>query len=331
MGFHKELNKSEFIEQIGVDDDQYIQNLQSEFDDIKFLYKNLDDAEYQQVIIEILRTIYEKELPKSGERRQLDWEKGWAENLFEFSSENFDTSKLMPKYVQNGRPIRLNNKFVNPVSLDFEWNLSVLYRKALFHHYFKKCYKVHEFGCGTGTNLLLMSEILPGIKLHGYDWAESSVSIVNLLSDKKGLNVVGHQFDFFQSDDCIQMGEDDGVLTFHALEQVGSDFKPFVNMIIKKLPKIVVSVECIKELYETQNLNDFLAIKYHEKRNYLDGYLNYLRELEVNGLVNILDVKRMYIGNLFHEAYSQVIWEPGKMLIDQVGATAFLTNFHAKQ
>jgi len=99
-------------------------------------------------------------------------------------------------------------------------------------------------------------------------------------------------------------------LTFAALEQIGSNHEAFLQFLLSKSPALCINVECFCELYDENNLIDYLAIKYHKKRNYLDGYLNRLQQLEGDGKIEILETKRPYFGCMYHEAYSFVIWKP---------------------
>ena len=64
------------------------------------------------------------------------------------------------------------------------------------------------------------------------------------------------------------------------------------------------------ELYDESNLLDYLAMRFHVKRGYTEGYLPRLRELESQNKVEILKVKRLFFGSLYMEGYSCLIWRP---------------------
>jgi len=147
---------------------------------------------------------------------------------------------------------------------------------------------VSEFGCGSGQNL----KGLKG-KLHGYDWAESAVKRV------RAMGIHAERFDMFNPSPIDLKG---GVLTVHALEQLGDKFGPFLQFLMDKKPEICVHIEPIEELYE-DNLLDNLALSYHKKRGYLSGFLKALKG-------KTIEVERTYVGSLFHEAYSVVVWRP---------------------
>jgi hypothetical protein len=48
---------------------------------------------------------------------------------------------------------------------------------------------------------------------------------------------------------------------------------------------------------------------YAEKRNYLQGYLSYLEQLEKEEKIEIILKKRLYGGSLYLEGYPVVIWK----------------------
>jgi hypothetical protein len=69
-------------------------------------------------------------------------------------------------------------------------------------------------------------------------------------------------------------------------------------------------MEPLLDLYDEANLVDYLAIRYHKKRGYLNGFLPALRDLAAKGRVEILDMRRFYFGSFYHEGYSYVAWRP---------------------
>ena len=86
----------------------------------------------------------------------------------------------------------------------------------------------------------------------------------------------------------------------------------FLEFLLKKSPELCVNVEGLSELYEQNYLLDYLALKYHKRRNYLDGFLTRLRELEEEEKIDIIKVHHQQFGNLFDDPHSYVIWKPNK-------------------
>lgn len=254
-------------------------------------YKSLTKQEEDKVIIEIIETLLDPSLPFSGEHRRKQWEKGWNENL-----KSGDTT---PRYFGKYPVTRFNQQFVT--GQDEQQSLYSILDDVSFKYLFNYD-SIVEVGCGTGHNLLHMKQSFPDIRYIGLDWSQSSNKLV------RSLGMEGYNFDYFKPK--FLMPEGSAVLTVASLEQVGKKFKPFVKYLLKAKPRIVVHIEPIPELLDKTNLLDYLSIKYMAKRKYLTGYLDYLRLLEKNGYIKILEARRSGIGSLFIDGYSVICWKP---------------------
>ena len=116
-------------------------------------------------------------------------------------------------------------------------------------------------------------------------------------------------FDMCEPDYQLELSEDDAVFTIGALEQLGTRFEPFLKFLLEKGPSICINIETTYELYDQNYLFDYVAAKYLEKRGYLRGYLTRLRQLEEEGKIELLDVRKTF-GSPFHDGYSYIIWRP---------------------
>jgi hypothetical protein len=94
-----------------------------------------------------------------------------------------------------------------------------------------------------------------------------------------------------------------------ALEQIGENFKDFVNFLLEKKPEICIHFEPIDELLDENKLIDSLSIKYFRKRNYLNGFLPYLEQLEKENKIEILNKQRIFSGSYFIEGHSLIVWK----------------------
>ncbi len=134
---------------------------------------------------------------------------------------------------------------------------------------------------------MLIANLFPDKKLYGLDWARSSRYIIQKLQEKQGWKIEGFKFDFFEPRNDIKLDVNSGIYIFGALEQTGEKWSKFLEYIIEQKPKICVNIECLYELYDDNNSLDYIAIKYHEKRNYLKGYLPELQDLEKKELLKL--------------------------------------------
>ncbi len=172
-----------------------------------------------------------------------------------------------------------------------------LLRQQLYLKYLQGVEEVNEFGCGTGHNLI---PLIGTCRVRGFDWANSAVAFV------KSLGIEAEVFDMFAPRDIKIKG---AVLTVHSMEQLGSNWKPFLDYLIAQKPQICIHIEPIEELYD-DSAREQERLSYHRRRGYLSGYLTELRSLERDGLVKLLEVRKSEFGGKDHDAYSVVVWRP---------------------
>lgn len=273
-----------------------------------FSYEPLAPTERDQTMLGILRKIDGNEFQKVGEHRKEVWEKGWQENLDAFATAGL--GGLVPRFVRPNQIVRLNQDYVRPRNPTFELDFFTVFRLWLYQHYFVSASQVFEFGCGSGYNLVALARLFPQKDIYGLDWAESAVKLVNEIGRTQQLRLQGRRFDFFNPDQDLEFGSHSMVLTMAALEQVGSRHEKFLEFLLQKRPALVVHMEPLCELYDPDNLVDYLAIRYHKGRQYLDGYLSRLRALAAEKKIEIVKIQRICFGSLYHEGYSFVVWKP---------------------
>jgi len=273
-----------------------------------FRFRILAGAERDAVVLRVLKTL-KADLEVSGPGRQPRWEAGWGENLKEFVESNYDPAKLVPKFVRRKEVIRLNGNYIMPESETFETDYVCVLRAWIFSRFFRGVDALYEFGVGSGHNLVEASKYLPAAKLVGLDWAPVSKQILEELRRHRGLNVEGHVFDLNNPDASLRIEDNAGVLTIGTLEQLGRNFGPFIDFLMERKPRVCVHVETLYEVYNQDNLVDWLAAAYLEKRNYLRGFLARMRELEAAGKIRILDLRRTF-GSFYHDGYTYLVWEP---------------------
>lgn len=296
----------------GAKEDELVAFCEDEIAAMDFRYCKLEGEERDQIIMRVLKHIDSEELPVAGQKRRSDWKTGWGENLQEFIDSGFDVQKLVPKYFKKNVPVRLNRDYIMPVDEDFVLNVTKVFRSWLFQQYFQEVESIYEFGCGSGFHLAFLSSLYPEKRLYGFDWVEPSQEIIRLLAERYGWSIRGDKFDFFHPNESLRIESNSAVFTFGALEQIGKNHEPFLNFLLRQSPELCVNIEGINELYEEQNLLDYLSLKYHKRRKYLEGYLTRLRELEKERKVEIIKVHHQLFGNLFDDPHSYVVWKPRK-------------------
>lgn len=277
-----------------------------------FRYRILTGKERDKTLLDVLRKIETDQQTIGAPERQNTWQDGWAENLEDFIKSNYDLSKLAPKFIRPNQAIRLNQNYVMPSNPNFELDYFSVFRLWLFEKYLKEFESIYEFGCGTGFNLVALAQLYPAKKLYGLDFVPSSVQLVNEAGKAYGWKMTGHLFDMASPDDNLKIDINSAIITIGAVEQLASNFGPFLQFLLKNPPKLCIHVEPTIELYDSDNLTDYLAVKFHRKRGYTEGFLPRLRELEAKNRIEILKVKRLNFGSLYMEGYMCLIWKPKK-------------------
>ena len=273
-------------------------------------FSMLGAQERDEAILKLIRAI-EGDLVSAGPQRENDWNLGWAQNVA-LAQESGDLDSLVPHYFDKYHLVRWRGDLVQSVSPNLEYNMfSSLLDWVIDSRIDTDCRDVFEFGCGTGHNLLRLRQRFPHARLWGLDWVASSqvsVSIAaRMTSDQKmhGLN-----FNYFLPDADIDVPDGSTFLTVASLEQIGTEFVPFINWVLKKRPKRVINIEPIGELLNENNLLDNLSLRYFARRNYLHGFLDYLAALEDDNQVAIIESSRTHVGSFLVDGYSLIVWEP---------------------
>jgi trans-aconitate methyltransferase len=295
-----QLTKNDFKGILEPDLSQYIQDKIAEYN---FVHDTITDKDEQSGLLVMLMTEFDKELPLAGDHRQSDWEKGWEENL--------TSGNIIPKYFGKHSIVRWKQTLVKAVSPDYEINMLHLIVDWVADKYMRDAIGICEFGCGTGHNLQRVRLVNPDANLVGLDWAESSQEIIDNYAEKTGdINLFSAEFDFFNPDYDTQYVNECIIYTVASLEQTGERYTAFLDYLLTVKPCLCIHIEPVEELLDKKSLLDYTAIKYIRKRGYLTGFLTKLRNLESKGRVEILLTKRTYVGSLFIEGYSVIVWRP---------------------
>ena len=275
-----------------------------------FSYRHSQGSDRDQIILDVLRRL-DADVQKIGapERRAV-WERGWREALDEYVDSSFAPSKLVPKFIRSNQPVRLNKDYVIPSNPNFELAFVEVLREWMFREFFGDVEMVHEFGCGTGFNLTSLARIYPDKPLFGSDFVPASVDLVNRIAANRKLKLRARLFDMTAPADDYEIKSGSAVFTFGALEQLASQFERFLDFLLVRRPAICLHVEPTVELYDKNSLIDYLAICFHRKRGYTEGFLPRLQTLAAEGRIDLLRATRLNFGSLMMEGYNLIVWRP---------------------
>lgn len=304
------ISIDDFATAFGVSPKELPEECKEQISKFDFRFEPVSQEDRDRLLLETLEKLDGDDLTAAGSHRKGIWEKGWAENYSEFVKSDYDLKSLLPKYFRTELSLRFKQRYIRPVDPDFEVNFFAVLKTWLFRSYLTDIPNVYEVGCGTGVHLVTLAQMFPQKRLFGLDWAAASQDILKAIATKYGWPIEGRHFDIFNPDPELDLMPDSAVLTIHSLEQIGDGIRPLLDYLLRQKPKICISVEPLVELYDPSNLMDYLAIKYHRKRAYLENYLTALRRLEEKKRVKIIAVQRPFISGFFNESYSVVVWKP---------------------
>ena len=273
-------------------------------------YEEISDQERDSYILEVVEALNHNYLSAVGVHRLPEWEAGWAENLEAFKRTR-NPESLVPGYHGKHRLLHWKQCIIRPLVPHFDYLIHCILVDWAVETYLSHVDAFYEFGCGPAYHLLRARRYNPKARLVGLDWAKASQSTISaIVALGIETNLEGRNFNLYDPDYSLNFAPNSGILTVAALEQVGERFEPFLQFLLQKKPAICVHLEPIDELMNQKHLIDRLSVLYCRKRNYLNGFLTRLRQLQDQGKVNIYREQRTYTGSFFIEGHSLVVWSP---------------------
>ncbi len=275
-------------------------------------YRVLEARERDRIVLDVLRTIEGGKLRAAGKNDPSHWVRGWGKIRDLVRQQGVSAEVLSPQRHKLLPACRLGGNYVESDDPLFEFELSVIVRKAILGHFLKGYSRIVEFGCGTGLNLYILARLYPDKELVGCDWARPSLDMLGEIAASLDRPIGGYVFNMLDPTgaEAVPLDRETAVVTALALEQLGSDYQPFLTYLLSEKPALCLHLEPLLELYEADVLADYLAIKYHMRRNYLNGFLPALRSLAEEGTIEIAVERRVKFGNMYHDPYSTVAWRP---------------------
>ena len=143
----------------------------------------------------------------------------------------------------------------------------------------------------------------------GLDWTKASQNIIKEINEL-GINnkITGYNFDYFNPDYNINIAPNSAIFTCASLEQIGNNYKGFIDYLLAKQPDLCIHFEPEADILDKNSLVDKLSIMYFNKRKYLNGLLSYLHQLQDEGKIEVYS-QRLWGGSYFIEGYPAIIWK----------------------
>jgi len=309
MAGKRKITSDDFLRMFNCQLDELPEQLLSGLNRVNTEYREANLVDFEEYVLHVLRLINSPSITRTREENLQAFEKGWQENLKSMISGKISLERLKPKYFRGSKFLRYNKKLIVSGNLDLEYELFTLARYLIFNRYLSTAEDIYEFGSGSCQNLFMLSEMFPSKRLYGLDWTNTSAKIAELLAKSQNRNIAGIVFDMMNPFPDVVLKRHSAMFTIHALEQLGKEHEKLLSFIMAAKPDIVLHYEPIVEFYDEDNLLDYLALLYSQKRNYLSGFWPALCRLQEQNKIEILESRRPYLGGVIHEA-SLIAWRP---------------------
>jgi SAM-dependent methyltransferase len=305
-----EVTLADFAESFGITVEDMPERCREMIAYGNFRYRKAEGQKRDRIILEVLKKIAaDRQVVGASERKDV-WNAGWEESYEGFVRSGYDLARLVPRFIRPGQPIRWRQEYIIPENEWFELDYFAVLREWLFETYCADANAIYEFGCGTGFNLAALAQRYPDKEFHGFDFVPPAKKMLDAMAGVYGWRMQGHMFDMTAPDARIEFRDNSRLLTFGALEQLAGRIEAFFDFVLKRSPSLCVHVEPVIDLYDEDNLIDFLAASFHRKRGYTANLLGLLKDLESRGKIELLKVKRSFFGSLFMEGYTCLVWRP---------------------
>ena len=296
------LTKDEVLNHFNILYDDLPKSIQLQLD--KFFpiqYNELNSEQYNEY--------YELCLEMLNKKLEVDWQDDWFSVLQNLQTNDDNVKSIIrPKWFRKNAFVNIQNCLSLTETPYVDWEYQLITRQMLFYTHLKDIDNICEFGSGSGTNFYLINKILQDKNFILSDISVTSLKIIQELKRKLNRNNLTHSNIDIEQDIDLQLPDNTAVITTSVLEQIGDNYKNFINFILKEKPQIVINVEPIVELLDSKNGFDNVMNLYCEKRKYLAGYLTELEKLEKQKKIKIIMKKRTMVSGTFIEN-SVLIWK----------------------
>ena len=296
------LTKDEVLNHFNILYDDLPESIQLQLD--KFF-----PIQYDELNSEQYKEYYELCLEMLNKKLEVDWQDDWFSVLQNLRTNDDNVKSIIrPKWFRESAFVNIQNCLSLTKTPYVDWEYQLITRQMLFYTHLRDIENICEFGSGSGTNFYLINEILQNKNFILSDISVTSLKIIEELKRKLNRNNLTYSNIDIEQDIDLQLPDNTAVITTSVLEQIGDNYKNFINFILKEKPQIVINVEPIVELLDSKNGFDNVMNLYCEKRKYLAGYLTELEKLEKQKKIKIIMKKRTMVSGTFIEN-SVLIWK----------------------
>jgi hypothetical protein len=277
-------------------------------------HREADKYELEKYLEMFIDKVSKSSAIRNEEENLAIFEKGWAGNKKRVQENGLNFESLSPVYYKKDAPsfFHENGTLYICGNSALTAEMQLLYVRYLALTFFKDCRSIHEFGSGTGINLLSMALLFPQKEIIGYEWTQSGIDLANLIGEKTGSNVRGRYFDMLRPDYSVNL-TGAAVLTFGSVEQLSEHYGDFLEFLIRGRPALVAHVEPDTStpppgLHKKISVYYKLSLLYMRLRGYPKYFTQNINTLYSQGKIDILFSRQLPFP--IYSSVRCIIWKP---------------------
>ena len=248
---------------------------------------------------------------RTGKDQRGAWELGWGEIANEYKKTK-SLKSLLPQYF-NKNIFRYKHSFFSSNNENLEADFIHNLIEKIVGFYFKENSEIIELGCGTGHNLVHLTEKFPESNFIGFEYASSAVELIKEYSNEHNLKISPKSIDYYKCDGLgqqINISQNKKIIyTCASMEQLNTYWQPLYKELSKIKNSIFIHIEPFSEIYDQSSIVDMASLSFHHARGYLSGYASFLElQAQLNN-IKLVTKHRTSFGTTYHEPYNVLVWK----------------------
>lgn len=107
----------------------------------------------------------------------------------------------------------------------------------------------------------------------------------------------------------ITLKENSAIFTSGSIEQLSGKINNFLKFILKNKPRICIHIEPMPQLFNNNNIEDFLSVQALKKKKYSVNFLYEIKQLEKNNEIKILKLLKSPFGSQLIDGMNLLVWK----------------------
>lgn len=183
---------------------------------------------------------------------------------------------------------------------------------STLQHFAADSAELVEIGSGSGRNLIALAHASPWKKLVGLELSETGLEVTRKACERFGINTIqtAHINLLNPRSPGFERLRGSVVFSFYCLEQLPDHTRRVLDNLYLAGVKRVIHIEPTTELFNISSLKDLATISYILRQDYQRTLVTTVRDMQSEGLVQILACERLNFAPSCRNDPTLVVWEP---------------------